>query len=110
MSQAVRQLPDRFGDIQDFDEHIEKSNALREQLEVLYFELRDAVCGADLAFDTDGLTLAERASGLVRARFRRWPAVLYAGDWPSSLVAAQEIADLAAAEAKPKARRRRLAA
>ena len=52
--------------------------------------MRKAISGNDVDFDQEGLTAAERDQGLAIVRFRRWPSVTMAPDWPHRILAAAQ--------------------
>lgn len=94
--ECARRWPDSFGTHDDLTAFDKNAAALRDQLERCYRAMPTALSGADVLFDQDTLTNPERDRGLAYVRFRRWPGVVFAPDWPKRLVAHA----LAEAEAK----------
>lgn len=75
-----------FGDIDDLDKHHETITDLREEIDGFYSDMRQVVSGADLEFDTTTLLPDERKRGLVFARFKRSPQVVFGDEeWPRLL-------------------------
>lgn len=91
--------PNVFGEVQHMSRHAEKVSALHDRRHALRAEMLSALTAADVEFDQESLVATERDKGLAYVRFRRWPDVVFARDWPARIVAAEMAKPLAEIEA-----------
>jgi hypothetical protein len=78
--------PAAFGTIDDLGTRDRIEQELRDELASLLRRMKTAVSGADIDFLQDFLNAQQRENGLALIRFKKWPLVAYASDWPSRVV------------------------
>lgn len=93
LAAAVRRVakrwPDKLGALDDLSAYDVETARLRDRLDATYAAMPAALrVDVDVDFDQTSLTNPERDRGLALVKFRRWPGVALAPDWPHRLVRA----------------------
>lgn len=85
---AVARRPERFGTLEDLNEHFENVEDLYRKRDSLLHKMQSVMVGSDLLIDQENIAPSERAKGLTRTRFKNWPSVLFGPDWPEHVLVA----------------------
>lgn len=89
VAECNRRWPSAFGEVDDLTTLGKEAARLRDRLDATYAAMPAALrVDVDVDFDQTSLTNPERDRGLALVKFRRWPGVALAPDWPVRIVRA----------------------